>query len=221
MFTKFFHNKLVYSRRMTRLAELISNILNGGGYNNILDVGCGDGRIDSYLMRDNKEIKISGIDVLVRPDTFIKVTEYDGHHIPMEDNSVDAVMVIDVLHHVDDPKELMKEMTRVASQSVIIKDHIKTGLVSYLKLRLMDYVGNAHHHVRLPYNYLTKKQWDELFKENGLEVQEYLSDLHLYTGLFHLLFDRNLHFIVKLKKRSSPRGELENKYYERKQNASC
>lgn len=31
MFTKFFHNKLVYSRRMTRLTELISNILNVGG----------------------------------------------------------------------------------------------------------------------------------------------------------------------------------------------
>lgn len=31
MFTKLFHNKLVYSRRMTRLTELISNILNGGG----------------------------------------------------------------------------------------------------------------------------------------------------------------------------------------------
>lgn len=173
-------------------------------------------------MRDNKEITISGIDVLVRPDTFIEVTEYDGHHIPLEDNAVDTVMAIDVLHHVDDPAELMKEMTRVTSQTVIIKDHIKTGPGSCLKLRLMDYVGNAHHHVRLPYNYLTKKRWEELFNENGLEVQEYLSDLHLYTGLFHLLFDRNLHFIAKLKKRSSPRGEQENKQHEkRKQNASC
>lgn len=31
MFTKLFHNKLVYQRRMTRLTDLISNVLNGGG----------------------------------------------------------------------------------------------------------------------------------------------------------------------------------------------
>ncbi len=184
--------------------ELLSTTLDGygGGYN-ILDVGCGDGRIDSNLMRDNKEIKITGIDVLVRPNTFIDVKEYDGHHIPFEDNAIAVVMAIDVLHHIDEPRELLKEMTRVTSSTIIIKDHIKTGIVSYLKLRLMDYAGNAHHHVRLPYNYLTERQWEELFQENNLEVQEWLVDLHLYTGLFHLLFDRNLHFIVKLRKRGS------------------
>ena len=202
MFTKAFHDKLVYSRRMMRLTELLSEMLqnNGGGYKNILDVGCGDGLIDNCLMRENTEIRITGIDVLVRPNTFIEVTEYDGHHIPLEDNAVDTVMAIDVLHHTDNPGELIKEMTRVASSTVIIKDHIKSGLVSYIKLRSMDYVGNAHYHVRLPYNYLTKKEWEELFLKNNLEVQEYLSDLHLYTGLFHALFDRNLHFIAMLKK---------------------
>ena len=201
MFTKTFHNKLVYSRRMARLTALISEVL--GGSQTILDVGCGDGRIDSYLMRENKGIKITGIDVLVRADTYIDVIKYDGYHIPMEDNSVDTIMVIDVLHHVDDPQKLIKEMVRVTSGNIIIKDHIKTGFISYLKLRLMDYVGNAHYHVRMPFNYLTKAQWDAAFKENNLEVDVYKTDLNLYTGLFHILFDRKLHFIAKLNKKTN------------------
>lgn len=198
MFTKTFHNKMIYSRRMARLTELISEMLEGS--QKILDVGCGDGRIDSYLMSSNKEIEIIGIDVLVRDNTYIDVIEYDGYHIPLKDNVVDTVMVIDVLHHVDDPQRLIKEMVRVTSDSIIIKDHIKVGFVSYIKLRLMDYVGNAHYHVRLPYNYLTKEQWDSVFMNNNLELKIYKTDLNLYTGLFHILFDRKLHFIAKLKK---------------------
>lgn len=198
MFTKTFHNKMIYSRRMARLTELISEMLEGT--QKILDVGCGDGRIDSYLMSSNKEIEIIGIDVLVRDNTYIDVIEYDGYHIPLKDNVVDTVMVIDVLHHVDDPQRLIKEMVRVTSDSIIIKDHIKVGFVSYIKLRLMDYVGNAHYHVRLPYNYLTKEQWDSVFMNNNLELKIYKTDLNLYTGLFHILFDRKLHFIAKLKK---------------------
>lgn len=197
MITKLFHDKMIYSRRMERLTELISEMLRGG-VRNVLDVGCGDGRIDSYLMQKNKKLHIRGIDILVRPKTYIEVTEYDGYHIPMADNEVDVVIIIDVLHHVDEPELLMKELVRVSSSTIIIKDHIRSNLLSYIKLRLMDYVGNAHYHVRLPYNYMTKKQWKQMFQDNGLCIQEYNMDLHLYKGIFHYLFDRNLHFITKL-----------------------
>lgn len=196
MLIKFFHDKVVYSRRMERLTVLIEEMIRGG--ENILDIGCGDGRIDFDLMQRNKEIDIKGLDVLIRAKTYIKVKKYDGYHIPMASNSVDMIMLIDVLHHVDDPKRLMKELVRVSTSWIIIKDHIRSGICSYLKLRLMDYVGNAHYHVRLPYNYMTREQWKQLFEENGLYIEEYKEDLHLYSGIFHWLFDRKLHFIVKL-----------------------
>lgn len=162
-------------------------------------MGCGDGRIDSYLIQRNKKLHIRGIDVLVRPETYIDVMEYDGYHIPLADNEVDAVLIIDVLHHVDHPELLMKEIARVSASTVIIKDHIRTGILSYIKLRIMDYVGNAHYRVRLPYNYMTRKQWKQMFQNNGLYIKEYNTELHLYKGIFHFFFDRNLHFIAKLK----------------------
>ncbi len=196
--TKIFHNKLVYSRRMTRLTELLLPLLKDS--KNILDVGCGDGKIDSYILEQDKNVTIRGIDVLVRPDTYIDVMEYDGKTIPYKDNSFDTIMIVDVLHHTDDPKAIVAELARVSSRYVIIKDHVKSGIISYIKLRAMDYVGNAHYHVRLPYNYQTEKQWRCIFETNDLKVVSMQRHLNLYTGIFHLLFDRELHFIAMLEK---------------------
>lgn len=199
--TKIFHNKLVYSRRMTRLTELILPELKNS--KKILDVGCGDGKIDSYIIERNRDLTIQGIDVLVRPDTYIDVKQYDGKTIPYGDGEFDTVMTIDVLHHTDDPGAIVAELARVSSRYVIIKDHVRSGWISYIKLRAMDYVGNAHYHVRLPYNYLSGRQWKDIFAANGLRVVRMQRHLNLYRGMFHLLFDRNLHFIGVLEKESS------------------
>lgn len=196
--TKKFHDKVVYSRRMVRLKELISPLLKNS--RTVLDLGCGDGKIDSYLLEEDDDLEIKGIDILVRPQTYIDVKEYDGKHIPYDDGSFDTVMTIDVLHHTDNPNDIVREMSRVSSKYIIIKDHIRTGLISYLKLRAMDYVGNAHYNVRLPYNYLSSKEWDKIFKENSLKVLTRQDELNLYTGIFHLLFDCKLHFIILLEK---------------------
>ena len=128
--------------------------------------------------------------------SLIKVTVYDGKTIPYEDGTFDTIIIIDVLHHTDDPNLIVAEMARVSSKYVIVKDHLKSGLISYLKLCIMDYVGNAHYHVRLPYNYQSKKQWETIFKNNNFKIVEWHEHLNLYKGLFHLLFDCDLHFIT-------------------------
>ncbi len=200
MFTKKIHDKLIYSRRVGRLTEILIPILNES--KNILDLGCGDGKIDSLIMKRLPDVNIYGIDVLVRPETYIFVDKYDGKHIPLKDNAVDTIMAIDVLHHTDDPSILIKEMARCTSRYIVIKDHYKHGFISHLKLKAMDYVGNAHYKVKLPYNYLSVKKWEKIFEENELRVIKLERNLNLYKGLFHILFDRNLHFIAKLEKGS-------------------
>lgn len=194
-----FHNKFIYDRRMKRLYTLISSLISKYKCFNILDIGAGDGKIDRMLM-DNLDVDITGIDVLVRDKTYIPVSKYNGKHIDLPDNSVNTTMLIDVLHHADNPAAVFNEAVRVASDYIIVKDHILHGTISYIKLKLMDYVGNKHYSVRLPYNYLSKASWKQLFKDNDLKVIGCKTNLNLYTGLFHILFDSNLHFIVILKK---------------------
>lgn len=56
MLTKTIHDSFVYDRRMEVLSDLIGNKLHE--YTKILDVGCGDGKIDSLIMQ--KERKFDG-----------------------------------------------------------------------------------------------------------------------------------------------------------------
>ena len=160
----------------------------------VLDVGCGDGLIDHVIM-DETGVSIEGIDTLVRPSTHIPVRAFSGSVIPYADRSVDVVMFVDVLHHTSDPKVLLTEAARVG-RSVLIKDHLREGFLAYETLRLMDWVGNAHHGVVLPYNYLSRAEWDVAFHEVGLRVNQLDTKLSLYPVPFSLIFERGLHFIA-------------------------
>ena len=194
-----FHRAFIYDRRMSQLHKHLSEIISEFKCKCVLDIGAGDGKIDK-MIEDAISTNITGIDVLVRDETYIPITEYDGTHINSNDNSIEATMMIDVLHHTEDPSVVFKEAVRVSNKYIIIKDHILSNKLSYLKLKAMDYVGNKHYSVNLPYNYLTKKDWDKLFEDSNVEMIMCKTNLKLYGGIFHLLFDRNLHFIAVLKK---------------------
>jgi SAM-dependent methyltransferase len=131
----------------------------------VLDVGCGDGSIDRLITRQKTGLEIEGIDVLLRPQTHITVNIFDGKHIPHPDKSFDIVMFVDVLHHTDDPLNLLKEALRVSRHGLLIKDHLKEGFLANTTLSFMDWVGNAPHGVRLPYHYWTRQQWDNAFAQ--------------------------------------------------------
>jgi SAM-dependent methyltransferase len=163
----------------------------------VLDVGCGSGELAALVMELRPDVRIEGIDVLVRPGTAIPVTEYDGAHIPFADNEFDAAMVIDVLHHTDDPAAVLAEIARIAPH-VIVKDHLRDGLAAGPTLRFMDWVGNTAHGVRLPYNYLSHRKWQAIWAKLDLATSAFTNQLALYPRPFSWLFDRRLHFVAVL-----------------------
>ena len=63
------------------------------------------------------DVHVAGVDVLVRGQTWIDVQASDGHRLPFADRSFDAVMFVDVLHHTQDPMELLAEAVRVAREA--------------------------------------------------------------------------------------------------------
>jgi SAM-dependent methyltransferase len=189
------HNKLVFTRRIRKLATAIAERLPKDA--RVLDVGCGSGELAALVMKMRPDVSIEGIDVLVRPGTAIPVTEYDGYHIPFADNEFDAAMVIDVLHHTDDPAAVLAEIARIAPH-VIVKDHLRDGLAAGATLRFMDWVGNTAHGVRLPYNYLSQRKWNEIWGKLDLATSAFTNQLALYPRPFSWLFDRRLHFVAVL-----------------------
>jgi len=191
------HEKLVFGRRVRVLARQLATLLPPNA--KVLDVGCGDGTIDCLIAQKSPGICIEGIDVLVRPTAKIPVRAFDGIHIPYPDVSFDAVMFVDVLHHVDDPLLLLQEAMRVG-RSVVIKDHFQQGFLAGVTLRFMDWVGNAHHGVALPYNYWSKAEWDAAFDAVGLKPVEIKRSLGLYPAPASWVFERGLHFIGRLER---------------------
>lgn len=190
------HDRLVHGRRVDRLAELLSSSL--PSCRRLLDVGCGDGRITRAVADRSPGLDVTGIDVLVRPETAVPVSAYDGSRIPFDDDSFEVVMMVDVLHHSQDPLEVLREARRVASAAILVKDHCLDGLGAYATLRLMDYVGNAHHAVALPYNYWPRERWRAACAELGLTAASWQDRLGLYPAPVRPIFERSLHFIAVL-----------------------
>jgi len=190
------HDEFVYERRVERLASLMGQLVPQGA--RALDVGCGDGLVARALMDRRPDVTVRGIDVLIREQTHIPVEPFNGSEIPAAAGSYDVVMFVDVLHHVDDPLALLREAHRVARQGIVIKDHTKNGLLAGSTLRFMDWVGNAHHGVALPYNYWPRKKWHESIKSLGLAIAEWRSDLGLYPWPADWVFGRSLHFVARL-----------------------
>jgi ubiquinone/menaquinone biosynthesis C-methylase UbiE len=138
----------------------------------VLDVGCGYGKMDLKMSEQRCDLSILGVDVLIRDKTYGNVTLFDGKNIPFPDNHFDVVMLVNVLHHANVPLDLLKESARVSRKYVLIKDHIVQGIFARQILSFMDNISNKKHGVSLPYNFLTKQQWQACFATSELKARE-------------------------------------------------
>lgn len=186
----------VYSRRIRVLTQHLAALLPRDV--SVLDVGSGDGLLAARVMTARPDVRISGVDVLMRPEAHIPVQQFDGVHLPFGNGAFDVVMMVDVLHHAREQDALLREMARVAKRGVLIKDHVLAGPLAWRTLAFMDWVGNARHGVALPYAYWSDPRWTEGFARAGLRVATRRDALGLYPWPASLLFDRRLHFMAWL-----------------------
>ncbi len=190
------HGRYVLGRRVRVLAHRLSRLVPAGA--DVLDVGSGDGEVAHALMLERPDVRAEGLDVLVRSGARIPVRHFDGRTIPAAGRSVGTVLLIDVMHHADDPAALLREAGRVARDAVVVKDHLADGFLAVPTLRFMDRVGNARHGVRLPYRYLRRPEWEAAIAGAGLRIDAWEERLGLYPAPATWLFDRGLHFVARL-----------------------
>jgi putative flippase GtrA len=192
----------IFERRVKVLAGHLADSIPSRG--SVLDVGTGDGSLATILVRLRPDLRIEGVDVMPRPEMHIPVTIYDGKTLPFADKSFDYVTIVDVLHHTDDPAAVLTEAARVARIGVVLKDHLREGLLAGPTLRFMDWVGNWGHGVRLPYNYYSRDQWQGAFFRARLTTLSNKERLGLYRAPFSWFFERKLHFVALLAPRERP-----------------
>ncbi|MEI6797826.1 MAG: class I SAM-dependent methyltransferase [Pseudomonadota bacterium] len=163
-----FHSVTVMNRRVKVLSKACCDMMETGG--SVLDVGCGDGTVALSILSHRPDLNIVGVDVFLRPKVAIPAIIYNGTKIPYDTKTFDYVMIVDVLHHTDNPVAVLSECLRVSKKGVIIKDHLLTGFAARQTLRFMDWVGNRGHDVRLPYNYLSEDGWKDVFEGAGCQL---------------------------------------------------
>ena len=190
------HDRCVHRRRIEVLSRHVAALLPLNAL--VLDIGCGDGALAHLLTRKRPDLRLRGLDVLVRHTAQIPVEPFDGRHLPYPDASCDAILLVDVLHHTDDPGVLLREARRVARSAIVVKDHCRDGILAGPILAFMDRVGNARHGVPLTYNYWTEQRWLDECRSIGLTIDAWESRLGLYAWPARWVFERSLHFVARL-----------------------
>lgn len=196
------HAKLVFGRRISVLAEVLAKYLCPS--QTVLDIGCGDGSIGALLQQQITGLDVSGVETHLRPECKIACRPYDGSSLPFPDVSFDVCLLVDVLHHTSDVRGLLKEASRVSRQYVLIKDHLDENFLDHATLKLMDWVGNRPHGVRLTYNYQSREAWQQHFAEAGLRKVSWTEEVPLYPAPVSWVAERHLHFVALLQKNGKP-----------------
>jgi ubiquinone/menaquinone biosynthesis C-methylase UbiE len=128
LYTKPYH--IFRFMRRTKEEKLIRNVLSGLSFKNVLDVGCGYGRVIKLIQNQSKGIKIKGIDLsphqierarkyVQKDDVELSVgTVYD---INAPDHCYDLVISTSVLMHIPFSRieKAIGEMIRVSRKYVI------------------------------------------------------------------------------------------------------
>jgi 2-polyprenyl-3-methyl-5-hydroxy-6-metoxy-1,4-benzoquinol methylase len=128
---------------LRRFHRQIASLLKATGAERILDAGCGEGFVISYLLQRSDGLTITGIDCSLEaiemacqivPPVLSKACPEprqrvkggvlfdvgDLREMPYSDDSFDLVMCLEVLEHLPDPHEGLRELRRVTSAHCLL-----------------------------------------------------------------------------------------------------
>lgn len=129
-----------------RTADIILGLERFAG-RRVLDIGCGDGSFTRQFWDRGHPMMMTAIDpapnaIAVanenKRDRPIHFETGDAHHLQFADDRFDIALIQSVLHHDDDPKDIIREALRVAPEVLV---HEPNGSNPGLKLieRIMPY----------------------------------------------------------------------------------
>ncbi|MBK0378059.1 class I SAM-dependent methyltransferase [Mucilaginibacter sp. SD-g] len=158
-------------------AQHIIEVCKGRSFKKVLEVGAGDGSILKHLSDNNfaaeyhaVEISDSGVAHIRSRNIgqLVSVQEFDGYHLPFEDNSFDLIILSHVLEHVEHERILLRELKRVSEYAVIeVPLDYKPGVDKRIKHFL------AYGHI----NMYTPTSLRYLLQSEGFEIQQQLTSI--------------------------------------------
>jgi ubiquinone/menaquinone biosynthesis C-methylase UbiE len=119
---KWFINRESHSKKVTERAEKLLDFIDIKPNQNFLEIGCGSGPVSKHISEKYK-IKVVGTDVDEDQIEFAKENTRslkninfliaDATNLPFEDKSFDIILSINVLHHIPNWMDALREINRV------------------------------------------------------------------------------------------------------------
>lgn len=132
----------------------------------ILDFGCGDLSFANELKKRNKDLKITGVDVVEFPERIknIRFIKYDGNTLPFKDKSFDTVISFYVFHHCPSVEKALMECMRVAKKRVIFVEAVARHVNEKYPMMFIDFLCNLWKRELIPFTsqFYTRTQWSKI-----------------------------------------------------------
>jgi 2-polyprenyl-3-methyl-5-hydroxy-6-metoxy-1,4-benzoquinol methylase len=137
----------------------------------VLDLGCGSGIVTNQI-KDDLKADITGIDIIDLRVEDIPFMLYDGKDLSeIKDNAFDTVLISYVLHHTENPKEILKQVKRIAKNNIIIYEDLYERSLGKIYCNIHGKVFNEWVQKNdIKAKFFSEKEWEENFKELGLKV---------------------------------------------------
>jgi ubiquinone/menaquinone biosynthesis C-methylase UbiE len=98
----------------------------------VLDVGSGTGRAVRFLQQRRPDLEVEGVEPVRElrkqaQELGTVLHDASGEALPFDDGRFDVVMSFGLMHHLPDPRPVVREMMRVAGSGVMISDANRFG----------------------------------------------------------------------------------------------
>ncbi len=162
--------RLLLSRFLERVDEEAARL----DPTSVLDVGCGEGVVTERLARRLAPTHVSGVDAddarlgeewRARESSNLSFQSGSAYDLPFDDGSFDLVCAIEVLEHLERPRDALAEMSRVAGRALLLSVPNEPGWrISHLLAgRNVRGLGNTPGHI----NHWSRHAFAELVSEFG------------------------------------------------------
>lgn len=153
-----------FSRAAKTISQITTYIPKGSS---VVDIGSGLGHV-SKLLKDSG-YKVTSLDKNRKPlfsDLNFVLT--DGKNTQFREKQFDVSLLLTVLHHEKDPKQLFSEAARISRKIIIIEDVYTGDFQKYFTFfidSLLNWEWSGH-----PHSNKSVEKWEKFFKENTYKI---------------------------------------------------
>ncbi len=163
-------NRALLKKRSKQKADRLINHLPVRENAKLLDIGCAEGFVGQEIAM-RLEIHVELVDVIDMNQTSLPHKTYAGDVLPFDDEAFTDSLLYFVLHHSQNPRNVLAEAARVSSDQILVVESVYESIWDRWVLRAIDTVANRVRSFGLMtnqeeyLNHKTVEEWEAIFRE--------------------------------------------------------